>query len=196
MRKIILMLALAVLLTACGKDRMEEQAETTASAPPETAAKTTAPATSVETQEVPAVFTMDAARSVEDYYGGDVLYKADFDGDGEKENCTVKIVCHGTQCYVEEIEITRTSGEKIVVEHPTTATGMRSNLYKSKACYNIYLHAGPEGYTDGVIISGSPGGGSGELGLAVQAKKGEHDVVLQYLFYADRLAAPVAVWEN
>ena len=132
MRKIILILALAVLLTACGKDCIEEQAETTASAPPETAAKTTAATTAVEMQEEPAVFTMDAAHSVEDYYGGDVLYKADFDGDGEKENCIVKIVGHGTQCYVEEIEITRTSGEKIVVEHPTTAMGMRSNLYISK----------------------------------------------------------------
>ncbi len=364
MRKIILILALAVLLSACNRDCIKEQGqtmattaektevETTASTTAETATETTAAPTD-KTHEKPEVFTMDAAFSVEDYFGGDVLYKADFDGDGEKENCIVKIVGHGTQCYVEEIEITRVNGEKIVVEHPVTATGMRSNLYKFQDSYNIYLHAGPEGYTeivypfdklstaeknlinpqfgdifdysvigdklyfrgsiacgfsevlgdiiyeytyrdgslkvshilykdyidgadydlgdveptssllvepckedksdvtlpegdclveshaimsnpqflvyekgltyyvkqytsalseeytlkkytlslpegyaDGVIVSDSPGGGSGELGLAVRAKKGEHEVVLRYLFYADKLMAPVEVWED
>lgn len=360
MKRIILLLALALLLTACGKDCIKEQSQTasttTAEITPQTtvtAEETTVETTMVEVKEAPAVFSMEATVSVEDYFGGDVLYKADFDGDGEKDNCIVRIVGHGTQCYVEEIEITRSGGEIMVVEHPTTATGMRSNLYKFTDNYGIYLHAGPEGYTDivypfdslstpeenlikprfgdifdysvigdklyfrgsiacgmsevlgdiiyeytycdgslkvshiqykdyiygvdydigdieptnfllvepckedkkyvtlpegdylveahaimsnpqflvyekgltyyvkqytsaisdeymlkkytlslpdgytdGIIVSGNAGGGSGEVGLAVQAKKGDEDVLLHYLFYADKLAAPVEVWEE
>ncbi|MBQ4557403.1 MAG: hypothetical protein IJA60_07145 [Clostridia bacterium] len=306
--------------------------------------------TAVKKKEQPKEFDIDKTSSVENYSFGAVEYKADFDGDGNDETCTVKVVGHGTQCYVEQIKITRENGERIVVEHPITAKGMRSYFHKYKDYYNIYLddaydditypfdtlatpeehltnisfgdifdysvignklyfrgslacsmseilgdvvyeytyHDGalkvsrigyrdyiggvdydlcdvvitssllvepcmggevvlklpdaeplvsasaimkqpeffvyekgltyyvkwqnsplkedytytkytltlPAGYTDGEIISDGPGGGSGELGFLVRAKKGTDDVALWYLFYADRLAAPVEVWEN
>ena len=53
-----------------------------------------------------------------------------------------------------------------------------------------------EANTYGVIVSDGPGGGSGELGFIVHAKNGEREVVLHYLFYADKLVAPVEVWET
>ena len=316
----------------------------------ETEPVTTETAPPLEIHEQPKEFSIENVSSVEDYFGGDVLYKADFDGDGKDETCTVKIVGHGTQCYVEEIEITKANGEKMVVEHPITATGMRSYFHMGKDSYSINLDDAlenitypfdalstpeehlipiafgdifdysvigdklyfsgslacgfsevvgeviyeyayrdgalrisrigyidaigdviydlrdvyakdsllvdpcmggdwveslpdaepivtasaimkqpeffvyekgltyyvkwrtdpleedytyrkytltlPEGYTDGEIISDGPGGGSGELGFLVHAKKGDTDVALWYLFYADRLKAPIYVWEN
>ena len=369
MKKILAaMLCLCLLLTGCDKSTVSDTAVSDAiSAPEQTTAKTDMQTTASETataevttaaskiHQQPTEFSMDNLSSVEDYFGGDVLYNADFDGDGKKETCTVKVLGHGTQCYVEEIVIERENSEKITVEHPTTATGMHSNFYKygsydisfwdgvdhteyvkytfdmldtakedltplrfgdifdysvigdtlyfrgSLACspsevvgdiiYAYTYHGGelrvshmwyedyinektldigdlamhdfllvkpckedttdvtlpdieplivsraimsnpeflvfekgltyyvkqyssplsnefslnkytlclPEGYTDGEIISDSPGGGSGELGLAVHAKKGESDVVLHYLFYSDfagKLKAPVEVRED
>lgn len=383
MKKILTaMLCLCLLLVGCDKNAVVDTAVSDdISAPEQTAVKTdvhTTASLETTTAEVPATvpsetatteittatskihkqpteFSIDNLSSVEDDFGGDVLYNADFDGDGKKETCTVKILGHGTQCYVEEIVIERENGEKITVEHPATAMGMHSNFYKfdsydisfwdgvdhtehvkytldmldtakedltplrfgdifdysvigdtlyfrgSLACgpsevvgdiiyaytyhggelrvshmwYEDYINAKtldigdltmhdfllvkpckedttdvtlpdteplvvsrailsnpeflvfekgltyyvklyssplsdafslskytlclPEGYTDGEIISDSPGGGSGELGLAVHARKGESDVVLHYLFYsdyADKLKAPVEVRED
>ncbi len=365
---IIAIMCLSAVLAGCSKGDVTETADaSTFATVTETEVVTTAEETVTTTDEVvttedttplitgeqPTEFSIDNAISVEDYWNGDVLYKADFDGDGEKENCVVKILGHGTQCYVEDIEITKANGEKIVVEHPTTATGTRTSFYKTKDNYELYLEcdtdndtviiypfdtlstakenlvnpifgdifdysvigdrlyfrgsvacgfsevlgdviyeyeyrngalrvshiwyrdyindmdydAGrstrgsiilvdpstqekgditlpeseplvearaimgnptflvyekgltyyvkqytsalsdeytlkkytlslPAGYTDGVIISDGPGGGSGELGFLVSAKKDDRDVALWYLFYADRLAAPVEVWEN
>ena len=362
MKKIFAAMLVALLFAGCGESEntFTTQGEATAVETVvsfETTVQT--PTTTEPTSETtakenigsqPDEFDIKDVSSVEDYFGGDVIYMADFDGDGKDESCTVKVVGHGTQCYVEEIEIKRSNGEKIVVEHPTTATGMRSSFHMQEDRYTIYLDNSceeiiypfdtlstpeehlipirfgdifdysvigdklyfsgslacgfsevlgevvyeysyldgalkisrigykdviggvvydlcdvavtdsllvdpciggdlvdelpeaepivtasaimkqpeffvyekgltyyvkwrnspteedytytqytltlPMGYTDGEIIFDGPGGGSGELGFLVRAKKGDTDVALWYLFYADRLEAPVCVWEN
>jgi len=52
----------------------------------------------------------------------------------------------------------------------------------------------PDGYTEGRIVSGTSGAGSGEVLLTAMAKRGGETVHLDYLFYCDNIAVPVAVW--
>lgn len=54
----------------------------------------------------------------------------------------------------------------------------------------------PKGCTDGKIVAGTSGAGSGEVLLQVTAKHGEENVYLDYLFYCDNIAVPVFVWEG
>ena len=147
MKRIMLILALALTLCACQSDYIENPEQPPVTTAEVTASSTPSP-TEKDTPKAPDAFNAEVATTVEDYYGGDVLYKADFDGDGKADSCTVKIVAHGTQCYVEEILITDAFGEKIIVEHPVTATGMRSDLYKFEDSYSIFLHAGEDDYTE------------------------------------------------
>lgn len=49
--------------------------------------------------------------------------------------------------------------------------------------YHVCTLSLPEGFTDGQIISAGCGGGSGEVDLTVEARKGEEKVYLDYYFY-------------
>lgn len=54
----------------------------------------------------------------------------------------------------------------------------------------------PEDCTNGRIVDGSGGAGSGEVILCVEALHGEKPVHLDYLFYCDNITVPVFVWEE
>ncbi len=58
----------------------------------------------------------EVPHSVENYYGGAVLYTSDFDGDSVCETVRISVLGHGTQCYVEEIAVHCGSYKKIAVE--------------------------------------------------------------------------------
>lgn len=135
-------LLLTLILTGCGGNEVETtKAETTSFV------VTTADTTAAVTEEAEPDLDMDSVTTVEDFFGDDAVYTADFDGDGADESCTVHVVGHGTQYYEEALVIAKQNGDVIEVESPEIATAYYTDFYKNDGEYILYFDGAADGYS-------------------------------------------------